>query len=124
VGESFFKKWIPPSVVAILITRSALSLLSSPRSSATVVAMALLDPPERLPPEVALNLVCNLLGRGAPTFVGRICVSASAHGDLTAGEFMLFVSNLPIGLVLPILLKGSQCPRGGVNWAFLKINTN
>jgi hypothetical protein len=21
-------------------------------------------------------------------------------------------------------LKGSRCPRGGVNWAFLKINTN
>jgi hypothetical protein len=21
-------------------------------------------------------------------------------------------------------VKGSRCPRGGVNWAFLKINTN
>jgi hypothetical protein len=48
VGESFFKKGIPPSVVAILITRSALSLLSSPRSSAIVAVMALLDPPKRL----------------------------------------------------------------------------
>jgi hypothetical protein len=48
VGESFFKKGIPSSVVAILITRIALSLLSSPRSSTAVVTMALLDPPERL----------------------------------------------------------------------------
>jgi hypothetical protein len=103
VGESFFKKGIPPSVVAILITRNALSLLSYPRSSIVVAAMALLDPPEHLPPEVALNLVRNLLGRGAPAFVGRICVSASAHGDLTIRESMLFVSNLPSGLVLPIL---------------------
>jgi hypothetical protein len=99
VGESFFKKGIPPSVVAIFITRSTLSLLSSLRSSA---AMALLDPPERLQLEVVLNLVCNLLGWGAPAFVERICVSASTHGDLTAGEFMLFVSNLPSGLALPI----------------------
>jgi hypothetical protein len=102
VGESFFKKGIPLSVVAILITRSTLSLLSSPRSSATVAAMALLNPPERLQPEVALNLVRNLLGWGAPTFVGRICVGASTHGELTAGEFMLFVSDLPSGLALPI----------------------
>jgi hypothetical protein len=102
VGESFFKKGIPPSVVVIFITRSALSLLSSPRSSATVAAMVLLDPPERLQPEVALNLVRNLLGWGAPVFVGRICVGASAHGDLTAGEFVIFVFNLPSGLVLPI----------------------
>jgi hypothetical protein len=62
----------------------------------------LLDPLERLQPEVALNLVRNLLGWGAPVFVGRSCVSASAHGDLTAGEFMVFVFNLPGGLVLPI----------------------
>jgi hypothetical protein len=64
--------------------------------------MALLDPPERLPPEVALNLVRNLLGWGAPAFVGRIYAGTSAHGDLTAGEFMLFFSNLPSGLALPI----------------------
>jgi hypothetical protein len=102
VGESFFKKGIPPSVVAVFITRSALSLLSSPHSCAAVAAMALLDPPERLQPEVALNLVRNLLGWGAPTFVGRICVGTSAHDDLTTGEFMLFVSNLPSGLALPI----------------------
>jgi hypothetical protein len=25
-------------------------------------------------------------------------------------------------VTLPLLLKGSRCPRGGVNWAFLKIN--
>jgi hypothetical protein len=102
VGESFFKKGIPPSVVAILSTHSALSLLSSPRSSAAVAAMALLDLPERLQPEVALNLVRNLLGWGAPAFVERICVGASTHNDLTTGGFMLFVSNHPSGLALPI----------------------
>jgi hypothetical protein len=64
--------------------------------------MALLDPPERFQPKVALNLVCNLLGWGVPTFAGRICVGASPHGDLTAEEFVLFVSNLPSGLALPI----------------------
>jgi hypothetical protein len=64
--------------------------------------MALLDPPECLQPEVALNLVRNLHGWGVSAFAGKICVSASARGDLTAGEFMLFVSNLPSGLALPI----------------------
>jgi hypothetical protein len=64
--------------------------------------MALLDPPERLQPEVALNLVRNLLGWGAPAFAGRICVSASPHGDLAAREFVPFVSDLPSGLALPI----------------------
>jgi hypothetical protein len=64
--------------------------------------MALLDPPERLQPEVALNLVRNLLGWGVPAFIERIRASASPYGDLAAGEFMLFVSNLPSGLALPI----------------------
>jgi len=64
--------------------------------------MALLDPPERLQPEVALNLVRNPLGWGVPAFTGRICAGAFPHGDLTAGEFVLFVSNLPSGLALPI----------------------
>ena len=89
-------------MVAILITRSALSPLSSPRSSAAVAAMALLDPPECFQSEVALNLVRNLLGWGAPAFAGRIRVGASPHGDLAAGEFVLFVSNLSCGLALPI----------------------
>jgi hypothetical protein len=102
VGESFFKKGIPPSAVAILITRSALSPLSSPHSSTVVAAMALLDPPERLQPEVALNLVRNLPGWGVPAFTGRIRVGASPYGNLAAGGFVLFVSNLPSGLALPI----------------------
>jgi hypothetical protein len=88
-------------VVAILIARSALSLSSSPRSYAIVATMALLDPPECLQPEVALNLVRNLLGWGVSAFTVKIYVGASARGDLTAGEFMLFVSNLPSGLALP-----------------------
>jgi hypothetical protein len=51
---------------------------------------------------VALNLVRNLLGWGVLAFAGRICVGASPLGDLAAGEFALFVSNLPCGLALPI----------------------
>jgi hypothetical protein len=89
-------------VVAILITRCALSPSSSQRSFAAVAAMALLDPHECLQPEVALNLVRNLLGWGAPAFAGRICVGASPYGNFTAREFVLFVSNLPNGLALPI----------------------
>ena len=64
--------------------------------------MALLDPPECFQSEVALNLVRNLLGWGAPAFAGRIRVGASPHGDLAAGEFVPFVSNLFYGLALPI----------------------
>jgi hypothetical protein len=79
------------SAVAILLTRSALSPSSSPRSSAAVAAMALLDPPERFQ-----------LGWGVPAFNRRICVGASPPGDLAVGEFMLFVCNLPCGLALPI----------------------
>jgi hypothetical protein len=89
-------------VVAILITRSALSPSSSPCSSVVVAAMALLDPPKRLQPEVALNLVRDLLGWCVPAFTGKIRVGASPHGNLAAREFVFFVSNLPSGLALPI----------------------
>jgi hypothetical protein len=64
--------------------------------------MALLDPPECFQSEVALNLVRNLLGWGALALAGRIRVGASPLGDLAAREFVLFVSNFPCGLVLPI----------------------
>jgi hypothetical protein len=87
-------------VVAILI--SALLPLSSSRSYVVAAAMALLDPPERLQPEVALNLVCNPLGWGGLAFAGRIRVGVSPHDDLAAGEFVFFVSKLPSGLALPI----------------------
>jgi hypothetical protein len=69
--------------------------------------MALLDPLECFQSEVALDLVRNLLGWGAPAFAGRICVGASPHGDLAAGEFVLFVSYVwalpisPFFLLLP-----------------------
>jgi hypothetical protein len=46
--------------------------------------------------------VRNLLGWGAPAFAGRIHVGASPLCDLVAGEFVLFVSNFPCGLALPI----------------------
>jgi hypothetical protein len=64
--------------------------------------MALLDPPECFQSEVALNLVHNLLGWGAPAFAGRICVGASPLGNLAAGEFVLFVSSLARRLALSI----------------------
>jgi hypothetical protein len=64
--------------------------------------MALLDPPECFQPGVALNLVRNLLGWGVPAFTGRICVSASSPDNLPIWELVLFVSNLPCGLALPI----------------------
>jgi hypothetical protein len=51
---------------------------------------------------VALNLVRNLPEWGVPAFARRIRVGASPHGDLTAREFVLFVSNLPSGLALSI----------------------
>jgi hypothetical protein len=65
--------------------------------------MALLVHPERFQSEVALNMVRNLFGWGAPVFTERIRAGASPLGDLAAGEFVLFVSNLSCGLALPIL---------------------
>jgi hypothetical protein len=52
---------------------------------------------------VALNLVRNLLGWGALAFAGRIHAGTSPLGDLTAAEFVLFVSYISSGLALPIL---------------------
>jgi hypothetical protein len=51
---------------------------------------------------VALNLVRNLLGWGAPVFAGRIHAGTSPLGDLATGEFVLFVSYLSCELALPI----------------------
>jgi hypothetical protein len=51
---------------------------------------------------VALNLVRNLLGWGAPAFVGRIRAGASLLSGLAAGEIVLFVSYLSCRLVLPV----------------------
>jgi hypothetical protein len=70
--------------------------------SAAVVAMAALVYPERYQSEGALNLVRNMLGSGAPAFAGRIRAGATPLGDLTAGEFVLFVSYLSCRLALPI----------------------
>ena len=64
--------------------------------------MASLVHPERFQSEGALNLVRNLLGWSAPAFDGRIRAGATPLGDLAAGEFVLFVSCLSYGLVLPI----------------------
>jgi hypothetical protein len=64
--------------------------------------MASLVHPERFQSEETLNLVCNLLGWGAPAFAGRIRADASPLGDLAVGEFMSFVSYFSCGLTLPI----------------------
>jgi hypothetical protein len=48
-------------------------------------------------------MVCRLLGWDASAFGGRICAGAILLGELAAGEFVLFVFNLPSGLVLLIL---------------------
>jgi hypothetical protein len=75
--------------------------ICAPLLSIAVVAMASLVHPECFQSEVALNLVRNLLGWGAPVFAGRIHAIASPLGDLAAGEFVLFVSYLSCGLALP-----------------------
>jgi hypothetical protein len=59
--------------------------------------------PERFQNKGALNLVHNLLRWSAPAFAGWIRAGATPLGDLTAGEFVLFVSYLSYGLALPIL---------------------
>jgi hypothetical protein len=66
--------------------------ICAPLLSAAVVAMASLVHPKRFQSEVALNLVRNQLGWGAPVFAGRICAGASPLGDLAAREFVLFIS--------------------------------
>ena len=58
--------------------------------------------PECFQSEGALNLVRNLLGWSAPVHAGRIRAGATPLGDLTAGEFVLFVSYLSCGLALSI----------------------
>ena len=47
-------------------------------------------------------MVRKQLRWSAPAFTGRIRAGASPLGNLTAGEFMLFVSYLSCGLALPI----------------------
>jgi hypothetical protein len=49
--------------------------------------------------------VCRLLGWDAPEFGGRTCAGAILPSELATGEIVLFVFNLPSGLVLPILLS-------------------
>jgi hypothetical protein len=60
--------------------------------------VALLVLPGRFQSEVA----CNLLRWGAPAFAGRIRAGASLLDGLATGEFVLFISCLSCGLVLPI----------------------
>jgi hypothetical protein len=64
--------------------------------------MTSLGHPDRLQSEVALNLVRGLLGWSAPRLARRIRAGVAPLGNLAAGEFILFVSYISCGLVLPI----------------------
>jgi hypothetical protein len=64
--------------------------------------MASLVHPERFQTEEALDVVRRLLGWSTPTFAERIRAGTTPLGDLTTGEFVLFVSYLSCGLALPI----------------------
>jgi hypothetical protein len=67
-----------------------------------VDAMTSLGHLEHFQSEGALNLVRNLLGWSRLVLAGRIRAGTTPLGDLTAGEFVLFVSYLSCGLALPI----------------------
>jgi hypothetical protein len=64
--------------------------------------MASLGHLDRFQFEAALNLVRGLLGWSAPGLAERIRTSVALLGDLAAEEFVLFVSYISCGLVLPI----------------------
>jgi hypothetical protein len=74
----------------------------APQLFAAAVAMATLVCPDRYQTEVELDTVRRLLGWGTPAFAGRIRADTTPLGDLTAGEFVLFVPYLFCGLALPI----------------------
>jgi hypothetical protein len=64
--------------------------------------MAMLVCPDHFQTEEALDTVRRLLGWGTPAFAKRIRADTTPLGDLAAGEFVLFVSYLFCGLVLPL----------------------
>jgi hypothetical protein len=66
--------------------------------------MAMLVRPEHFQTEEALDTMCRLLGWGTPAFAGRIRAGTTPLGNLAAWEFVLFVSYLFCGLVLPVSL--------------------
>jgi hypothetical protein len=112
-GSVFLEKGFTPRAVVMLshsfqllrlfaFEFSTPHCICAPLLSAAVVVVALLVHLKRFQSEVALNLVRNLLGWGASAFAGRIRVVASLLGGLAVGEFVLFVSYLSCGLVLPI----------------------
>jgi hypothetical protein len=57
---------------------------------------------DRFQSEEALNLVRDLLGWSAPGLAERIRAGATPLGNLAAREFILFISYISCGLVLPI----------------------
>jgi hypothetical protein len=69
---------------------------------AATITMTSLGQPDHFQSEAALNLVRGLLGWRAPVLAGRIHAGAVPLGDLTARDFVLFVSYISCGLALPI----------------------
>jgi hypothetical protein len=57
-------------------------------------------------------MVYLLLGWNAPLFAGRTCVGVSPFGDLSAEEFVFFVSKLPVGRSHRSHLSSCGCWRG------------
>jgi hypothetical protein len=88
-----------------ILSQSAVPLcLRAPlfHACTTAHAMALLGHPDRFQVEEELNLVRGLLGWSAPGLARRIRAGAVPHGDLAAGEFVLFTSYISCELALPI----------------------
>jgi hypothetical protein len=69
---------------------------------AAVGAMASLGHSDRFQTEATLNLVCGLLGWSTLGLARRIRAGAAPLGDIAVREFVLFVSYIYCGLVLPI----------------------
>jgi hypothetical protein len=64
--------------------------------------MALWLHPEHAQTERVLEMVYHLLGWDVLVFAGRTCAGVSPLGDLSAEEFVFFVSKLPCGLAMLI----------------------
>jgi hypothetical protein len=114
-GRVFLEKGFSPRA-AVTLSHSLFLLrpfafeLSAPlciralllHTCATADAMTLLSQPDRFQTEVTLDVVCNLLGWGAPALAGRIHAGVVPLGDVAAGEFVLFTSYISCGLAVPI----------------------
>jgi hypothetical protein len=92
-----------PNCSALSAELSTLLRVHAPQFSAAAIAMATLVRPNHNQTEEALDSVRRMLGWGSPALAERIRAGTIPLGNLAAGEFVLFVSYLFCGLVLPIL---------------------